>query len=115
MVSKTLTVKNAQGFHMRPATVFAGAMGKFDSQITLEVGQKKVDGKSVMNRIAAAVIVVGRLIAVVGGGAVVARIAAVVIGRCVILIIVGRSIVILRAAVIFCGDVVILRAAVIIL
>ena len=55
MVSKTLTVKNAQGFHMRPATVFAGAMGKFDSQITLEVGQKKVDGKSVMNLIAACI------------------------------------------------------------
>ena len=44
MVSKTVTVINAQGFHMRPATVFAGEMGKFQSKITLESNGKTVAG-----------------------------------------------------------------------
>lgn len=55
MVSKTVTVINAQGFHMRPATVFAGEMGKFQSKITLEANGKTVDGKSLMNIIAACI------------------------------------------------------------
>ena len=55
MVSKTVTVINAQGFHMRPATVFAGEMGKFQSKITLEVNGRSVDGKSLMNIIAACI------------------------------------------------------------
>ena len=55
MVNKTVTVINAQGFHMRPATVFAGAMAKFQSKITLECNGKTVDGKSLMNIIAACI------------------------------------------------------------
>lgn len=55
MVTKTVTVINAQGFHMRPATVFAAAMGKFQSKIVLETGGKTVDGKSLMNIIAACI------------------------------------------------------------
>ena len=55
MVTKTVTVINAQGFHMRPATVFAGEMGKFKSKITLETGGKVVDAKSLMNIIAACI------------------------------------------------------------
>lgn len=55
MVSKTVTVINAQGFHMRPATLFAGEMGKFKSNITLEANGKTVDGKSLMNIIAACI------------------------------------------------------------
>lgn len=55
MVSKTVTVINAQGFHMRPAMVFAGEMGKFQSKITLESNGKTVDGKSLMNIIAACI------------------------------------------------------------
>lgn len=55
MVSKKVTVVNAQGFHMRPATVFAGEMGKFSSKITLETNGKTVDGKSLMNIIAACI------------------------------------------------------------
>ena len=55
MVSKTVTVVNAQGFHMRPATAFAGEMGKFQSKITLESGGKTVDAKSLMNIIAACI------------------------------------------------------------
>lgn len=55
MVSKKVTVVNAQGFHMRPASSFAGEMGKFGSDIKLEVGEKSVDGKSLMNIIAACI------------------------------------------------------------
>ena len=55
MVTKTVTVINAQGFHMRPATVFAGEMGKFKSKITLETAGKIVDAKSLMNIIAACI------------------------------------------------------------
>lgn len=55
MVTKTVTVINTQGFHMRPATVFAGEMGKFKSKITLKTDGKIVDGKSLMNIIAACI------------------------------------------------------------
>ena len=46
MVSKTVKVTNASGFHMRPATTFAGEMGKFKSRVTLEFAGRNVDGKS---------------------------------------------------------------------
>ena len=49
MVSKTVTVVNSQGFHMRPAAAFAAEMGKFKSHILLESGGKSADGKSLMN------------------------------------------------------------------
>ena len=55
MVTKTVTVINTQGFHMRPATVFAGEMGKFKSKITFKTDGKTVDGKSLMNIIAACI------------------------------------------------------------
>lgn len=52
MVSKTLTIKNEQGLHMRPAGIFAKEMTAFDSDIHLGYNGKKVDAKSVMNIIA---------------------------------------------------------------
>ena len=55
MVTKTVTVINSQGFHMRPVSVFAGEMGKFKSKITLESNGHAVDGKSLMNIIAACI------------------------------------------------------------
>ena len=36
MVSKKVTLVNAQGFHMRPASVFATAMGKYSSNVTIK-------------------------------------------------------------------------------
>ena len=36
MVSKKVTLVNAQGFHMRPASVFATAMGKYASSVTIK-------------------------------------------------------------------------------
>lgn len=55
MVSKTLTIVNAQGFHMRPANVFAAAMMKYQSDVTLKVNGKDVNAKSLMNIIAACI------------------------------------------------------------
>lgn len=55
MVTKDVTVVNAQGFHMRPASLFAKEMGKFHAKITLNVNEKMVDGKSLMNIIAACI------------------------------------------------------------
>ena len=55
MVSKKVTVVNAQGFHMRPAGVFAGEMGKSQSDVTIMFGGRPVNAKSLMNIIAACI------------------------------------------------------------
>lgn len=55
MVSKKVKVINSQGFHMRPASNFASAMGKYSSDVKLEVNDAEVNGKSVMNLIAACI------------------------------------------------------------
>ncbi len=53
MVSAQVTVTNPQGFHMRPANLFAQTMGKYQSDVTLRYKERVVDGKSVMNLMAA--------------------------------------------------------------
>ena len=68
MVSKKVTIVNAQGFHMRPASAFATSMGKFASDITLKVNGKDVNAKSLMNIIAAC-IKCGNEVEVVADGA----------------------------------------------
>ena len=55
MVSKEFTIKNSMGFHMRPASNFAAAMGKYNSDIKIEVNNMEVNAKSVMNLIAACI------------------------------------------------------------
>ena len=55
MVSQKTTVVNAEGFHMRPAGVFANAMGKYKSDVYLNVNGNRVNGKSLMNIIAACI------------------------------------------------------------
>lgn len=67
MVSKTFTIINAQGFHMRPAMAFATAMGAYNCTVTLRHNGKDVDGKSLMNIIAAC-IKVGHEVEVVCNG-----------------------------------------------
>ena len=49
MTSKTLTIQNAQGFHMRPAGAFAAAMAKFPCNVTIKFTGTDVNGKSLMN------------------------------------------------------------------
>lgn len=48
MRSAHITLSNPEGFHMRPAGVFATAMAAFSSTITLSSGDTSVDGKSLM-------------------------------------------------------------------
>lgn len=55
MVSKLTKVTNEMGFHMRPATVFVTAMTKYASNINIIVGDKKINGKSIMNIMAACI------------------------------------------------------------
>lgn len=55
MVSKQITVSAVNGFHMRPATVFAGEMSKFSSDVNIEFNNKTVNAKSVMNIIASCI------------------------------------------------------------
>lgn len=54
MVSEKVTVINKQGFHMRPASVFVQAMAKYaGTDINIVFNGKDIDGKSIMNVMAA--------------------------------------------------------------
>ncbi|MGN1047316.1 MAG: HPr family phosphocarrier protein [Eubacteriales bacterium] len=55
MVSKKVTVVNAMGFHMRPATNFANAMAKYPCDVTIKANGNSTSGKSLMNIIAACI------------------------------------------------------------
>ena len=56
MVSKLITLTNPQGFHMRPASVFTTAMGKYSCDVTINFNNNKYNGKSLLNIIAACII-----------------------------------------------------------
>ena len=49
MLSKTLTIENSEGLHMRPAGVLAKAVTKF------EFGDKRINAKSLINIISACI------------------------------------------------------------
>lgn len=55
MISKQIKVTNSQGFHMRPANLFVNAMAKYSSDVTIKVKGIDVNGKSLMNLIAACI------------------------------------------------------------
>ena len=55
MVSKKLTLVNPQGFHMRPASLLASAMGKYSSKITIKFNGSEYNGKSLLNIMAACI------------------------------------------------------------
>lgn len=55
MVSKTLTITNPQGLHMRPAGVIAKEMGKFSSEVTIVLGDRRINAKSLINIISACI------------------------------------------------------------
>ncbi|MBR3382175.1 MAG: HPr family phosphocarrier protein [Clostridia bacterium] len=67
MVQQHFIIKNAQGFHMRPATNFATAMAAHPCSVTIRFNGKEVNGKSPM-LIMAACIKVGSEIDVVCDG-----------------------------------------------
>lgn len=55
MISKEFTIKNKMGFHMRPANLFVTAMSKYSSTVNLVHNGNRIDGKSIMNIMAACI------------------------------------------------------------
>lgn len=55
MVSRKLTVCNASGLHARPAGVLVQAAGKCKCDVTIRVGEKTIQAKSILNIMAAAI------------------------------------------------------------
>lgn len=47
LVRRKMVIKNKQGLHVRPAAIFVRHANKFDSEITLRKGRKRVNGKSI--------------------------------------------------------------------
>jgi len=48
LIEKTIVIRNEQGLHARPAALFVQIANKFDCEIVLSKGKKKVNGKSIM-------------------------------------------------------------------
>jgi phosphocarrier protein len=48
VVRRELTISNALGLHARPAAMFVQLASKFSSEITVERGSERVNGKSIM-------------------------------------------------------------------
>ena len=55
MLSKTLTVINPSGLHLRPAGVLSQTSMKFKSDIIVEYVEKRIVAKSVLNVMAAGI------------------------------------------------------------
>lgn len=55
MVSQKIVIKNKSGLHARPAGVLAQAAGKCNSNVTILTGTRKVQVKSILNIMAAAI------------------------------------------------------------
>lgn len=55
MVSKVVKIMNEMGFHMRPANLFVTEMSKYKSDINIIKDDKKMNGKSIMNIMAACI------------------------------------------------------------
>ena len=55
MVSKKITIKNAEGLHARPATEIAKRATKYTSSIQIDVNGNKYNAKSVLNIMSAGI------------------------------------------------------------
>lgn len=47
-ITKEVIVQNAQGLHARPAALFVQIASKYSSVVTIQKGDEKVNGKSIM-------------------------------------------------------------------
>jgi phosphotransferase system HPr (HPr) family protein len=47
--SRTVTINNAQGLHMRPAYLFAETASRFDCKVEVVKDDIRIDGKSVLS------------------------------------------------------------------
>lgn len=54
MIKKKIKIKNPQGLHARPASIFVRIANKFESEVTVKKGTEKVNGKSIMGLLALA-------------------------------------------------------------
>jgi len=48
IVTRKVKIQNKYGLHARPAAIFVQIANKYESNITVEKGKQKVDGKSIM-------------------------------------------------------------------
>ncbi len=48
IVKRRIKIKNPQGLHARPASVFVKITNKFESEVTVRKGSESVNGKSIM-------------------------------------------------------------------
>jgi len=55
LVSKKVVVKNKSGLHARPASELAKVAMKCNSDVVIKVGERKVNPKSILNLMAAAI------------------------------------------------------------
>ena len=55
MLSKTLTIVNPSGLHLRPAGVLSQTAMKFKCDVLIECGEKRIVAKSVLNVMAAGI------------------------------------------------------------
>lgn len=55
MVSAKTTIVNPMGMHMRPAQLFINTMTPYACDITILFGGKEINGKSIMNLMAACI------------------------------------------------------------
>ena len=68
MVTRTVTVKNAQGLHARPATFFVQKANAFKCSIWVEKGDRRVNAKSLLGVLSLG-IVGGTSISIIADGA----------------------------------------------
>lgn len=47
-ITKEIVVKNAQGLHARPAALFVQIASRYNSEVTLQKDNERVNGKSIM-------------------------------------------------------------------
>ena len=55
MVSAKTTIVNPMGMHMRPAQLFINTMTPYACDVTILFGGKEINGKSIMNLMAACI------------------------------------------------------------
>ena len=55
MLSKVVKITNPSGLHLRPAGVLSQTAMRFKCDVTLELGDKKIVAKSVLNVMAAGI------------------------------------------------------------
>ncbi|NLB59865.1 MAG: HPr family phosphocarrier protein [Lentisphaerae bacterium] len=48
MLTRELVVRNQYGIHARPAAIFVKTASRFEAEVTVEKGDMKVSGKSIM-------------------------------------------------------------------